>query len=128
MAAIHFSVVLGGLLVRRLVYSDTTFTFQQAMNQYGRLYVPLLALILLAEFFALVGVNSLVVFLSYASYMMFSVIFTFEILHTRVMRSGDTFYLMLAGSILAGATMLIGVLIAVLFSGGQLASFASSLF
>jgi len=124
---IHFAVILGGLLVKRNILGDVTYTFRRAMNEYGRMYVLVLAVIVVSELFALLGISAFVVLLNVVSYVLFAFIFSFGVVHPVTEKAGDVFYRKLGGYAAASAILAVGIFLAALMLGNRLASIITSI-
>ena len=94
-----FSIILGGFVVKRLVYQDRSFTFNKAFDWYGRLYAIVLPFIAASALFALLGVIHLSLFFTWIGLLLIGVGATFAFM--------DPFYKYLLAIIINGVITII---------------------
>ena len=101
-----FSIILGGFVVKRLVYQDRTFTFNKAFDWYGRLYAIVLPFIAVSALFALLGVIHLSLFFTWIGLLLVGVGATFALIYSKTSTSMDPFYKYLLAIIVNGVITL----------------------
>ena len=87
-----FSIILGGFVVKRLVYQDRSFTFNKAFDWYGRLYAIVLPFIAVSALFALLGIIHLSLFFTWIGLLLVGVGATFALIYSKTNNSMDPFY------------------------------------
>lgn len=102
-----FSMILGGFVVKRMVFQDTTFTFKKAFDYYGRLFSINILLTAVSTVFALLNVLPFALFLVLVSVFIFSIASTFAIAQTKGESRMDPFYKFLLAVIVNGVIALI---------------------
>jgi len=78
-----FSIILGGFVVKRLVYQDRSFTFNKAFDWYGRLYAIVLPFIAVSALFALLGIIHLSLFFTWIGLLLVGVGATFALIYSK---------------------------------------------
>ena len=101
-----FSIILGGFVVKRLVYQDRSFTFNKAFDWYGRLYAIVLPFIVASALFALLGVIHLSLFFTWIGLLLIGVGATFALIYSKTNNSMDPFYKYLLAIIVNGVITL----------------------
>ena len=101
-----FSIILGGFVVKRLVYQDRSFTFNKAFDWYGRLYAIVLPFIAVSALFALLGVIHLSLFFTWIGLLLVGVGATFALIYSKTNNSMDPFYKYLLAIIVNGVITL----------------------
>lgn len=102
-----FSIILGGFVVKRLVYQDRSFTFNKAFDWYGRLYAIVLPFIVASALFALLGVIHLSLFFTWIGLLLIGVGATFALIYSKTNNSMDPFYKYLLAIIINGVITII---------------------
>ena len=102
-----FSIILGGFVVKRLVYQDGSFTFNKAFDWYGRLYAIVLPFIAVSALFALLGVIHLSLFFTWIGLLLIGVGATFALIYSKTNNSMDPFYKYLLAIIINGVITII---------------------
>lgn len=102
-----FSIILGGFVVKRLVYQDRSFTFNKAFDWYGRLYAIVLPFIAASALFALLGVIHLSLFFTWIGLLLIGVGATFALIYSKTNNSMDPFYKYLLAIIINGVITII---------------------
>lgn len=97
-----FSIILGGFVVKRLVYQDRSFTFNKAFDWYGRLYAIVLPFIAVSALFALLGIIHLSLFFTWIGLLLVGVGATFALIYSKTNNSMDPFYKYLLAIIVNG--------------------------
>lgn len=97
-----FSIILGGFVVKRLVYQDGSFTFNKAFDWYGRLYAIVLPFIAVSALFALLGIIHLSLFFTWIGLLLVGVGATFALIYSKTNNSMDPFYKYLLAIIVNG--------------------------
>lgn len=101
-----FSIILGGFVVKRLVYQDRSFTFNKAFDWYGRLYAIVLPFIAVSALFALLGIIHLSLFFTWIGLLLVGVGATFALIYSKTNNSMDPFYKYLLAIIVNGVITL----------------------
>lgn len=101
-----FSIILGGFVVKRLVYQDRSFTFNKAFDWYGRLYAIVLPFIAASALFALLGIIHLSLFFTWIVLLLVGVGATFALIYSKTNNSMDPFYKYLLAIIVNGVITL----------------------
>ena len=101
-----FSIILGGFVVKRLVYQDGSFTFNKAFDWYGRLYAIVLPFIAISALFALLGVIQLSLLFTWIGLLLVGVGATFALIYSKTNNSMDPFYKYLLAIIVNGVITL----------------------
>lgn len=101
-----FSIILGGFVVKRLVYQDRSFTFNKAFDWYGRLYAIVLPFIAASALFALLGIIHLSLFFTWIGLLLVGVGATFALIYSKTNNSMDPFYKYLLAIIVNGVITL----------------------
>lgn len=102
-----FSIILGGFVVKRLVYQDRSFTFNKAFDWYGRLYAIVLPFIAASALFALLGIIHLSLFFTWIVLLLVGVGATFALIYSKTNNSMDPFYKYLLAIIINGVITII---------------------
>ena len=102
-----FSIILGGFVVKRLVYQDRSFTFNKAFDWYGRLYAIVLPFIAVSALFALLGIIHLSLFFTWIGLLLVGVGATFALIYSKTNNSMDPFYKYLLAIIINGVITII---------------------
>ena len=102
-----FSIILGGFVVKRLVYQDRSFTFNKAFDWYGRLYAIVLPFIAASALFALLGIIHLSLFFIWIVLLLVGVGATFALIYSKTNNSMDPFYKYLLAIIINGVITII---------------------
>ena len=102
-----FSIILGGFVVKRLVYQDRSFTFNKAFDWYGRLYAIVLPFIAISALFALLGVIHLSLFFTWIGLLLIGVGATFALIYSKTNNSMDPFYKYLLAILINGVITII---------------------
>ena len=102
-----FSIILGGFVVKRLVYQDGSFTFNKAFDWYGRLYAIVLPFIAVSALFALLGVIHLSLFFTWIGFLLIGVGATFALIYSKTNNSMDPFYKYLLAILINGVITII---------------------
>jgi len=102
-----FSIILGGFVVKRLVYQDRSFTFNKAFDWYGRLYAIVLPFIAASALFALLGIIHLSLFFTWIVLLLVGVGATFALIYSKTNNSMDPFYKYLLAFIINGVITII---------------------
>lgn len=102
-----FSIILGGFVVKRLVYQDRSFTFNKAFDWYGRLYAIVLPFIAVSALFALLGVIHLSLFFTWIGLLLVGVGATFALIYSKTNNSMDPFYKYLLAILINGLITII---------------------
>ena len=102
-----FSIILGGFVVKRLVYQDGSFTFNKAFDWYGRLYAIVLPFIAISALFALLGVIQLSLLFTWIGILLIGVGATFALIYSKTNNSMDPFYKYLLAIIINGVITII---------------------
>ena len=102
-----FSIILGGFVVKRLVYQDRSFTFNKAFDWYGRLYAIVLPFIAISALFALLGVIQLSLLFTWIGILLIGVGATFALIYSKTNNSMDPFYKYLLAIIINGVITII---------------------
>ena len=102
-----FSIILGGFVVKRLVYQDRSFTFNKAFDWYGRLYAIVLPFISASALFALLGIIHLSLFFTWIVLLLVGVGATFALIYSKTNNSMDPFYKYLLAIIINGVITII---------------------
>ena len=102
-----FSIILGGFVVKRLVYQDRSFTFNKAFDWYGRLYAIVLPFIAVSALFALLGIIHLSLFFTWIVLLLVGVGATFALIYSKTNNSMDPFYKYLLAIIINGVITII---------------------
>ena len=102
-----FSIILGGFVVKRLVYQDRSFTFNKAFDWYGRLYAIVLPFIAVSALFALLGIIHLSLFFTWIGLLLIGVGATFALIYSKTNNSMDPFYKYLLAIIINGVITII---------------------
>ncbi|QLB52175.1 hypothetical protein FFV08_05750 [Streptococcus sanguinis] len=102
-----FSIILGGFVVKRLVYQDGNFTFNKAFDWYGRLYAIVLPFIAVSALFALLDVIHLSLFFTWIGLLLIGVGATFALIYSKTNNSMDPFYKYLLAIIINGVITII---------------------
>lgn len=105
-ALFYFSIILGGFTVRRVLDQESDFTFQEAFDQYSRLFAIPLILTALASFFALFGGLRFAGILTLLSMAIFALGNLFVISKPSKTSSLDPFYRFLLAVLLDAAILL----------------------
>lgn len=105
-ALFHFSIILGGFTVRRVLDQESDFTFQEAFDRYSRLFAIPLVLTALASFFALFGGLRFAGILTLLSMAIFALGNLFVISKPSKTNSLDPFYRFLLAVLLDAAILL----------------------
>ena len=101
-----FSIILGGFVVKRLVYQDRSFTFNKAFDWYGRLYAIVLPFIAVSALFALLGIIHLSLFFTWIGLLLVGVGATFALIYSKTSSSMDPFYKYLSAIVVNGVITL----------------------
>ena len=101
-----FSIILGGFVVKRLVYQDRSFTFNKAFDWYGQLYAIVLPFIAVSALFALLGIIHLSLFFTWIGLLLVGVGATFALIYSKTNNSMDPFYKYLLAIIVNGVITL----------------------
>ena len=101
-----FSIILGGFVVKRLVYQDRSFTFNKAFDWYRRLYAIVLPFIAVSALFALLGIIHLSLFFTWIGLLLVGVGATFALIYSKTNNSMDPFYKYLLAIIVNGVITL----------------------
>ena len=101
-----FSIILGGFVVKRLVYQDRSFTFNKAFDWYGRLYAIVLPFIAVSALFALLGIIHLSLFFTWIGLLLVGVGATFALIYSKTSSSMDPFYKYLLAIVVNGVITL----------------------
>lgn len=101
-----FSIILGGFVVKRLVYQDRSFTFNKTFDWYGRLYAIVLPFIAVSALFALLGIIHLSLFFTWIGLLLVGVGATFALIYSKTNNSMDPFYKYLLAIIVNGVITL----------------------
>ena len=102
-----FSIILGGFVVKRLVYQDGSFTFNKAFDWYGRLYAIVLPFIAVSALFALLGIIDLSLFFTWIGLLLVGVGATFALIYSKTNNSMDPFYKYLLAILINGVITII---------------------
>ena len=102
-----FSIILGGFVVKRLVYQDRSFTFNKAFDWYGRLYAIVLPFIAVSALFALLGIIDLSLFFTWIGLLLVGVGATFALIYSKTNNSMDPFYKYLLAILINGVITII---------------------
>ena len=102
-----FSIILGGFVVKRLVYQDGSFTFNKAFDWYGRLYAIVLPFIAISALFALLGVIQLSLLFTWIGILLIGVGATFALIYSKINNSMDPFYKYLLAILINGVITII---------------------
>ena len=102
-----FSIILGGFVVKRLVYQDRSFTFNKAFDWYGRLYAIVLPFIAASALFALLGIIHLSLFFTWIVLLLVGVGATFALIYSKTNNSMDPFYKYLLAILINGVITII---------------------
>lgn len=88
--------IFGGWVAKRGILGNKSFTFKFAIDYYGRLYVPLLAIFILVFLSSMLKIVYLTIVLASIGGVLWSFISIFAIMNTKSEHSAlDTFYAML---------------------------------
>ena len=102
-----FSIVLGGFVVKRMIYQNTSFTFTRAFDYYAKLFSINIILTALASICALLNIVIFAAFLFIVSLFIFTVGITFSIAQTEGDSKMDSFYRFLLAVIVNGIILVI---------------------
>ena len=102
-----FSIVLGGFVVKRMIYQNTSFTFTRAFDYYAKLFSINIILTALASICALLNIVTFAAFLFIVSLFIFTVGITFSIAQTEGDSKMDSFYRFLLAVIVNGIILVI---------------------
>lgn len=113
-----FSIILGGFVVKRLIYRDDSFTFNKAFDWYGRLYAIVLPIITLAVLMNLLEALALGILLNAAAILLVGIGATFALIFSKNNSNLDPFYKYLLAIVVNGVIVFIcGLISMVMLSG-----------
>lgn len=102
-----FSIVLGGFVVKRMIYQNTSFTFTRAFDYYAKLFSINIILTALASICAPLNIVTFAAFLFIVSLFIFTVGTIFSIAQTEGDSKMDSFYRFLLAVIVNGIILVI---------------------
>lgn len=119
-AFIFFAFILGGFIVKRLIYKEEKFTFGYSFEWFGRLLSLNLPLMASAFLFSFLGVYTLSALLTTVSYIFFTAAAGYTLFHTVNHSKLDMFYKYLLAGLLFGFILFISFLIGFSIAGEML--------
>ena len=117
LAFIFFAFVLGGFVVKRVVYKEATFTLGYSFEWFGRLLAPNIGLMAVAAFCALLNLNSLAIIATFASYFIFAAAAAYSLYHAENHSNLDLFYKYILASLLFGLIVTLFILLGLTIAG-----------
>ena len=117
LAFIFFAFVLGGFVVKRVVYKEATFTLGYSFEWFGRLLAPNIGLMAVAAFCSLINLNSLAIIATFASYFIFAAAAAYSLYHAENHSNLDLFYKYILASLLFGLIVTLFILLGLTIAG-----------
>lgn len=117
LAFIFFAFVLGGFVVKRVVYKEATFTLGYSFEWFGRLLAPNIGLMAVAAFCSLINLNSLTIIATFASYFIFAAAAAYSLYHAENHSNLDLFYKYILASLLFGLIVTLFILLGLTIAG-----------
>ena len=117
LAFIFFAFILGGFVVKRVVYKVETFTFGYSFEWFGRLLSPNIGLMALAAFCSLINLNSLAIIATSVSYFIFAAAAAYSLYNAENHSNLDLFHKYILASLLFGFIVILFIMLGMTIAG-----------
>ena len=117
LAFIFFAFVLGGFVVKRVVYKEATFTLGYSFEWFGRLLAPNIGLMAVAAFCSLINLNSLAIIATFASYFIFAAAAAYSLYNAENHSNLDLFHKYILASLLFGFIVILFIMLGMTIAG-----------
>ena len=117
LAFIFFAFILGGFVVKRVVYKVETFTFGYSFEWFGRLLSPNIGLMALAAFCSLINLNSLAIIATFVSYFIFAAAAAYSLYNAENHSNLDLFHKYILASLLFGFIVILFIMLGMTIAG-----------